>query len=490
MSEMKEIQIQAQAVTEPTEVHAAVSRAADFIERMWSFSERICKAKFVPEAARGDAASTFFLVATAQDLGLKWTHGLRSMYMTPDGKIGLQGDVMLALLYSHGFEVQFPEKSPTAATCVIKRPGAANPFVWRFTMEDAARIPRYDRDRKCWSNLATKHNYRAYPTNMLMWRALANCARFAAADILGGIYLPDELEEVTENASAPADVAEAVSATPASAVGIKPKPGIAPPSDSVSAPQASAAGPGAEMDLELELDATNPEAAPESATAEAETEAEDEDEGDAYQSPEERDLTRKFKQMAARVCPTDQTEGSRTLLKYFRGFYALKGRLPEGVLNYKDAINKLWDAIDSSLADLKADPVGLGRTLRASADSGTDVAEQLMEKLGWPEDCREMARHIMRQCRQSPSDFVTWVNAEVIPGAPLVKLSIDDLRQFLKLYLLCIEDAWDVLEFRVRSGKTMAEAVKLMEQLVELPASQWDPKAAMMAVEKLREHVG
>jgi hypothetical protein len=176
-------------------------------QHMLEFSKSVAGAKFITQAARGDVASVFFLVATAEELGMKWTHGLRSLYMTPDGKVGLQGDIVLALLLSRGFKVKF-DSTEQGCTTTITRPDGSMTHAESFTKEDAERIKIYTKDKNgngTWKPLADKFNYVAYGKDMYMWRSLMRCARRAAADLIGGIYLPDEIEDLPPEDTAPAE---------------------------------------------------------------------------------------------------------------------------------------------------------------------------------------------------------------------------------------------------------------------------------------------
>jgi len=52
-----------------------------------------------------------------------------------------------------------------------------------FSIQDAEKL-----------GLSSKHNWKAQPATMLKWRAVAACARVVFPDVIGGMYIPDEME--------------------------------------------------------------------------------------------------------------------------------------------------------------------------------------------------------------------------------------------------------------------------------------------------------
>jgi hypothetical protein len=167
------------------------------VESLWKLAERVAPAAFIPQQFRGDVPSIFYWLATADELGLNWTFGLRSMYPDKEGSLAMKGVAMLALLLKSNFKVEFEfTKDPViGSTCRITRPKEGSvPEARTFTMEDAARIKTHYNGTQ-WVSLAENRWYLNYPETMCQWRSLAMCGRIAAPDLLGGIYLPEELAE-------------------------------------------------------------------------------------------------------------------------------------------------------------------------------------------------------------------------------------------------------------------------------------------------------
>lgn len=164
------------------------------LDLMSRFADKICDAKFIPEQFRGDSASVLYQIATAEELGIGWMHGLRSTFPNREGSLGMKGDIILGLLLSKGFKVDFSfTEDPIGCTCTIIRPEEKDQpltdlehALWSrtFTMIDAARIEyRWLPEQNRWATLAEHPFYKNYSSDMCQWRALTRCARVRAANI-------------------------------------------------------------------------------------------------------------------------------------------------------------------------------------------------------------------------------------------------------------------------------------------------------------------
>lgn len=164
----------------------------DKLNRMYGFAKAICNAAFISPVVRGDEASVFYLVSMAEDLGAQWTHGLRSIYpLVKHGKpgegdqirAGIQGDLAMALLLGRKFKVKIKESTDEICVVWMARPDGEMEFEDSFTIVEARSM-----------GLVDKPNWK-YKKDMLRWRAIMRVARIVAADILGGMYLREELED-------------------------------------------------------------------------------------------------------------------------------------------------------------------------------------------------------------------------------------------------------------------------------------------------------
>src|SRR6185295_4131053 len=111
-------------------------------DAMWAFAEKIAPSKFIKPAIRGDVPTVFHMLCIGEELGLKWTHAARGIYLGDSGGTGMKGDVILALLLSRGFKVKFDILSdPIGCACTITRPEqGSEPTIRIFTMKDAGAI--------------------------------------------------------------------------------------------------------------------------------------------------------------------------------------------------------------------------------------------------------------------------------------------------------------------------------------------------------------
>lgn len=157
----------------------------------------IAKSGLVPQCYRTPDAA-FAGLEMAKELGIApmvFFHN--SFFMPETGRIGIQGSVLLEMVYRSGVvDVEFAitenvnlEKGEGAAECTMRRLDRQNakPFTFRFTIEQARR-----------AGLLSKNNWKTSPEDMLLWRSISKCARMVCADIIHGVPTVEELIEVAE----------------------------------------------------------------------------------------------------------------------------------------------------------------------------------------------------------------------------------------------------------------------------------------------------
>lgn len=163
-----------------------------------------------------------------------------------NGRPTLWGDAVLGLCLSSGLledfeEITEGEGDSLAAVCRAKRKGLATPIVRRFSHADAKRA----------GLLGKKGPWQDYPTRMMQMRARAYCLRDGFADVLGGMYVREEIEDEAragEPEAAPdpnkvARVSEPPPPPPAPAIEHKPPVAIEPIVGTAQAEQVEAAAP-------------------------------------------------------------------------------------------------------------------------------------------------------------------------------------------------------------------------------------------------------
>jgi len=138
-------------------------------------------------------------MATAEKLTVAILHGLEigippmmaiNKIAVVNGRPTLWGDAVPALLLSKGFRIREDiEKGDDqiSASCTVIRPNGEQ-ITRTFSDEDA-------KTAGLWGKPGP---WKQYPSRMLQMRARGLAARDGAADVLSGIYITEEMQDVTE----------------------------------------------------------------------------------------------------------------------------------------------------------------------------------------------------------------------------------------------------------------------------------------------------
>jgi len=116
-----------------------------------------------------------------------------------NGRPSIWGDAVPALLWSHGFRIS-EEAIEDGHKCTITRPDGSV-IVRQFTKTDAETAGLWNKNGP----------WKQYPARMLQMRARSLAARDGAADVLAGMYLAEEAQDIPVE-TAPGD--NAVDITP------------------------------------------------------------------------------------------------------------------------------------------------------------------------------------------------------------------------------------------------------------------------------------
>lgn len=106
------------------------------------------------------------------------------------GRVQMGGALILALIRKHQACAEGPtywwegEGNKRAAFVRARRVDEREAVTHRFGMDDAAR-----------AGLLGKDSYKAWPDEMLLWRAVARMGRLQFSDVLAGVYVAGELPE-------------------------------------------------------------------------------------------------------------------------------------------------------------------------------------------------------------------------------------------------------------------------------------------------------
>lgn len=158
------------------------------LTELWRLGEMMVMGGIAPKGMTKEGACA--VIAFGMELGLSPIQSLRDVCFI-NGRPSAYGDAVSALLLgSHlldGLPVERMEGQGenTRAICTMKRKGMTGACTREFSWADAKRAKLTDKD-----------NWRNYPARMLRWRAFSLCARDLFSDVLKGLWVREEVEDV------------------------------------------------------------------------------------------------------------------------------------------------------------------------------------------------------------------------------------------------------------------------------------------------------
>ncbi|HEY3266973.1 MAG TPA: hypothetical protein VGM37_08620, partial [Armatimonadota bacterium] len=149
---------------------------------MWKIATIFYKSGLMPSGVKSTEA-TFLIIQKGRELGIPATEALSKIAVI-SGKPVCGGELILGLIKSRvGADAVIVEESDSEkCTVSYARPGWDKRRSFTFTMEDAKK-----------ANLAGKDIWKQYPANMLRWRCVSIVGRMEFADVIGGLYVAEEL---------------------------------------------------------------------------------------------------------------------------------------------------------------------------------------------------------------------------------------------------------------------------------------------------------
>ena len=165
------------------------------INEVQTLAKTFAMSALLPQALRGKEADVAVVIMTGMEMGLPPMTALR-MIDVIQGKGVLNAAGMVARVKQLGLDQFFrpveSESDETKATYETKRKDDTVVHRGVFTIEQA-------RDQ----GLLNKANWKSDPVSMLKARAKSRLARDVYPEVLGGIYDPDEADEIREDAPEP-----------------------------------------------------------------------------------------------------------------------------------------------------------------------------------------------------------------------------------------------------------------------------------------------
>ena len=185
------------------------------MDQLWRMSKMVAVSGRAPKGM--DTPEQIFVAfAHGLEIGLKPMQSLQKIAVI-NGRPSVWGDAMMGLVLASGLcedvEEHFegdPGSEGYTAVCTVKRKGMPQ-AVATFSVADAIR-----------AGLWTKDIWKKYPARMLKMRARAFALRDRFADVLGGLYMTEELQGederqriVVDNTKGDDDLASALVSAPA-----------------------------------------------------------------------------------------------------------------------------------------------------------------------------------------------------------------------------------------------------------------------------------
>ncbi len=155
------------------------------IDEIFRLATGIAKSGLAPPSM-ATAEKLMVAIMTGLELGLPPMFAINKIAVI-NGKPTLWGDAIPALLWSRGFKVHEyfdGEGENKHAFCRVTRPDGTQ-ITRHFSVNDA-------KNAALWGKAGP---WKQYPDRMLQMRARGFAARDGAADVLGGLYLREELED-------------------------------------------------------------------------------------------------------------------------------------------------------------------------------------------------------------------------------------------------------------------------------------------------------
>lgn len=185
------------ASAEPKPKSTALVHAPDWnrqlepqsLPRAWELAGHLDNARMFPDF--GTQERVLAIVLAGRELGIGTMASLRGFHLV-EGKPAMSAQLMLALCLKHpACEYFYPiESTAERAVWTSKRREWPKAATWEWTIEEARQACLSFKTRKNLPGMWSK-----YPKNMLGWRCVANAARAWYADVVGGLYTPEELRE-------------------------------------------------------------------------------------------------------------------------------------------------------------------------------------------------------------------------------------------------------------------------------------------------------
>ena len=193
------------AITEPPKpqlvaggkLSAIIPQTMDEAYRM---AKAVCMAGMAPKGM-DTPEKAMIAIMRGMEVGLTPFQALDKIAVV-NGRPTIWGDGAMALVRGSGIcewirETIEDEGDKMVAVCRAKRRGEVEPIIGTFSVADAKKAG-------LWGKAGP---WQQFPKRMLQMRARAFCLRVGFADVLGGLYLREEIEDASTRSTPPAPTA-------------------------------------------------------------------------------------------------------------------------------------------------------------------------------------------------------------------------------------------------------------------------------------------
>lgn len=181
--------IQAAKQLPPTEVFSL--RPRNF-EEAYRFANLIAESDMIPKEFQKKPANVLVAVQLGMELGVAPMQALQNIYVV-NGRPAVYGDLLPAIVLQSGLLEEWHEEGDEkTASCTVKRKGHP-PITRTFTLVEAERAKLVERNPI----------YKSYPKRMLQMRARAYAFRDMFPDVMKGVAVREEQEDMALDVTPP-----------------------------------------------------------------------------------------------------------------------------------------------------------------------------------------------------------------------------------------------------------------------------------------------
>lgn len=156
------------------------------LDEAMQFAGVMAKSSIIPKDYQGNPGNILVAIQWGQEIGLSPLQAMQSIAVI-NGRPSIWGDAMLALVRGSGL-LEYIKEEPTeeGCTCTLKRRGDQFEVARTFTPEDAKRAG-------LWGKTGP---WQQHTKRMMQMRARAFALRDAFADVLRGVHIGEEAQDM------------------------------------------------------------------------------------------------------------------------------------------------------------------------------------------------------------------------------------------------------------------------------------------------------